>query len=57
MTRHPTMIEVAHEAGVSPATVSRVLTGSAHVAAGTRRQVHAIAVRGTVNGALNGVRR
>jgi len=35
------MIEVAHEAGVSPATVSRVLTGSAHVAAGTRRQVHA----------------
>jgi DNA-binding LacI/PurR family transcriptional regulator len=41
MTRHPTMIEVAHEAGVSPATVSRVLTGSAHVAAATRRQVHA----------------
>jgi len=41
MTRHPTMIEVAHEAGVSPATVSRVLTGSAQVAAATRRQVHA----------------
>jgi DNA-binding LacI/PurR family transcriptional regulator len=35
------MIEVATEAGVSPATVSRVLTGSAHVAADTRRQVHA----------------
>ena len=41
MTRHPTMIEVAAEAGVSPATVSRVLTGSAQVAASTRRQVHA----------------
>jgi DNA-binding LacI/PurR family transcriptional regulator len=41
MTRHPTMIEVAAEAGVSPATVSRVLTGSAPVAAATRRQVHA----------------
>jgi DNA-binding LacI/PurR family transcriptional regulator len=41
MTRHPTMIEVASEAGVSPATVSRVLTGSAPVAATTRRQVHA----------------
>jgi DNA-binding LacI/PurR family transcriptional regulator len=41
MSRHPTMIEVAHEAGVSPATVSRVLTGSAHVTAATRRQVHA----------------
>lgn len=41
MTRHPTMIEVATEAGVSPATVSRVLTGSAQVTAATRRQVHA----------------
>src|SRR3954451_11989365 len=41
MTRYPTMLEVAAEAGVSPATVSRVITGSAQVTAATRRQVHA----------------
>jgi DNA-binding LacI/PurR family transcriptional regulator len=40
-----TMREVAAEAGVSPATVSRVFTGSAQVSAGTRRQVHAAVSR------------
>ena len=40
-----TMLEVAAAAGVSPATVSRVLTGSAQVTAATRRQVLAAASR------------
>lgn len=39
------MREVAAEAGVSAATVSRVLTGSAQVTADTRRQVHAAVSR------------
>jgi DNA-binding LacI/PurR family transcriptional regulator len=39
------MLEVAAEAGVSPATVSRVFTGSAQVSAATRRQVHAAVSR------------
>lgn len=39
------MREVATEAGVSAATVSRVLTGSAQVTADTRRQVHAAVSR------------
>jgi DNA-binding LacI/PurR family transcriptional regulator len=39
------MLEVAAEAGVSPATVSRVLTGSAQVTSSTRRQVHAAVSR------------
>jgi DNA-binding LacI/PurR family transcriptional regulator len=43
--KNMTMLEVAAEAGVSPATVSRVLTGSAQVTAGTRRQVLAAASR------------
>ncbi|WP_084958066.1 LacI family DNA-binding transcriptional regulator [Thermoactinospora rubra] len=36
----PTLAHVAAAAGVSPATVSRVLTGSARVTTSTRRQVH-----------------
>ncbi len=40
-----TMLEVAAEAGVSPATVSRVLTGSAQVSATTRREVYAAVSR------------
>ena len=40
-----TMLEVAAEAGVSPATVSRVLTGSAQVSPTTRRQVYAAVSR------------
>jgi DNA-binding LacI/PurR family transcriptional regulator len=39
------MAEVAAESGVSPATVSRVLTGSAQVSATTRRQVYAAVSR------------
>lgn len=39
------MAKVAAEAGVSAATVSRVLTGSAQVSAATRRQVYAAASR------------
>jgi len=44
-SKNLTMLEVATEAGVSPATVSRVLTGSARVAPATRRQVHAAVSR------------
>lgn len=40
MSRQTTMADVAAAAGVSIATVSRVLTGSAAVAAERRRQVH-----------------
>ncbi|GAA3443868.1 LacI family DNA-binding transcriptional regulator [Planomonospora venezuelensis] len=40
MTDVPTLAQVAAEAGVSPATASRVLTGSVRVATSTRRQVH-----------------
>src|SRR5690606_26480426 len=36
----PTLAEVAAAAGVSPATASRVLTGSVRVKTSTRRQVH-----------------
>ncbi|WP_285783941.1 LacI family DNA-binding transcriptional regulator [Microbispora sp. NBRC 16548] len=36
----PTLAEVAAAAGVSPATASRVLTGSVRVTTSTRRQVH-----------------
>ncbi|GII02952.1 LacI family DNA-binding transcriptional regulator [Planobispora takensis] len=36
----PTLAQVAAEAGVSPATASRVLTGSVRVSTSTRRQVH-----------------
>ncbi|GAB3250197.1 LacI family DNA-binding transcriptional regulator [Kineosporia babensis] len=39
------MVEVAAEAGVSPATVSRVLSGSAHVSDTTRRQVYSAVSR------------
>lgn len=40
MTDAPTLVQVAAEAGVSPATASRVLTGSARVATSTRRRVN-----------------
>ncbi|GII31044.1 LacI family DNA-binding transcriptional regulator [Planotetraspora mira] len=40
MTDPPTLAEVAAAAGVSPATASRVLTGSVRVTTSTRRQVH-----------------
>src|SRR5690349_12597040 len=43
--KNMTMLEVAAEAGVSPATVSRVLTGSAQVSPTTRRQVYAAVSR------------
>lgn len=36
----PTLAQVAAAAGVSPATASRVLTGSVRVSTSTRRQVH-----------------
>lgn len=36
----PTLAQVAAVAGVSPATASRVLTGSVRVSTSTRRQVH-----------------
>ncbi len=39
------MLEVAAEAGVSAATVSRVFSGSAQVTAATRQQVYAAAAR------------
>lgn len=37
--RHPTVVDVAHRAGVSIATVSRVLNSPEQVAAGTRQRV------------------
>ncbi|GAA3471978.1 LacI family DNA-binding transcriptional regulator [Nonomuraea roseola] len=40
MPDQPTLAQVAAEAGVSPATASRVLTGSVRVTTSTRRQVH-----------------
>ncbi|MEV7968056.1 LacI family DNA-binding transcriptional regulator [Sphaerisporangium sp. NPDC088356] len=40
MADQPTLAQVAAEAGVSPATASRVLTGSVRVSTSTRRQVH-----------------
>ncbi|MFI6797251.1 LacI family DNA-binding transcriptional regulator [Streptosporangium canum] len=40
MSDLPTLAQVAAEAGVSPATASRVLTGSVRVSTSTRRQVH-----------------
>ncbi|NUR86810.1 MAG: LacI family DNA-binding transcriptional regulator, partial [Nonomuraea sp.] len=40
MTDLPTLAQVAAEAGVSPATASRVLTGTVRVSTSTRRQVH-----------------
>ncbi|MFB9721042.1 LacI family DNA-binding transcriptional regulator [Planobispora longispora] len=40
MPELPTLAQVAAAAGVSPATASRVLTGSVRVTTSTRRQVH-----------------
>ncbi|MEU4225060.1 LacI family DNA-binding transcriptional regulator [Nonomuraea sp. NPDC026600] len=40
MSEQPTLAQVAAEAGVSPATASRVLTGSVRVSTSTRRQVY-----------------
>lgn len=40
MTEQPTLAQVAAAAGVSPATASRVLTGSVRVSTSTRRQVY-----------------
>lgn len=40
MANLPTLVEVATAAGVSPATVSRALTGSVRVTTSTRRQVN-----------------
>ncbi|GAA3121943.1 LacI family DNA-binding transcriptional regulator [Planomonospora alba] len=40
MPEVPTLAQVAAAAGVSPATASRVLTGSVRVSTSTRRQVH-----------------
>jgi DNA-binding LacI/PurR family transcriptional regulator len=40
MAELPTLAQVAAEAGVSPATASRVLTGSVRVSTSTRHQVH-----------------
>ncbi|MFG3436615.1 LacI family DNA-binding transcriptional regulator [Nonomuraea sp. NPDC047897] len=40
MTDLPTLAQVAAEAGVSPATASRVLTGTVRVSTSTRRQVY-----------------
>ncbi|MET7999794.1 LacI family DNA-binding transcriptional regulator [Nonomuraea glycinis] len=40
MSEQPTLAQVAAAAGVSPATASRVLTGSVRVSTSTRRQVY-----------------
>jgi DNA-binding LacI/PurR family transcriptional regulator len=49
MSDQPTLTEVAAAAGVSPATASRVLTGTVRVSTSARRQVHdAIAQLGYV---------
>ncbi|MEV5414091.1 LacI family DNA-binding transcriptional regulator [Thermopolyspora sp. NPDC052614] len=40
MAEQPTLAQVAAAAGVSPATASRVLTGSVRVSTSARRQVH-----------------
>lgn len=49
MSNQPTLTEVAAAAGVSPATASRVLTGTVRVSTSARRQVHdAIAQLGYV---------
>jgi DNA-binding LacI/PurR family transcriptional regulator len=45
MSDRPTLAEVAAEAGVSPATASRALNGSAHVTPATRRRVDAAVAR------------
>jgi len=41
----PTIVDIAHLAGLSPASVSNALTGRRHVAAATRKTVLAIADR------------
>ncbi len=45
MSRKPTIQDVAREAGTSVSTVSRVLTGSAHVSPDRRRAVEAAVAR------------
>lgn len=42
-TRRVTMADIAHQAGVSPSTVSRALSGSSAIPESTRQRVHAIA--------------